>query len=95
VDASTRRRYLDIVRRHLSDGALVQPPRLLGGNDHDLLVVGDRLAFRFPKRPRPIDRRRERFLERLAPRSPLPLPLIEAHRDPVTGIEYEVNAFIL
>lgn len=64
------------------------------GNDNFVFVVNNDIAFRFPKVPRKINPARAEFLKAFVQSSPLPLPTIDIHVEPGTGLNYEINTFI-
>lgn len=85
--------YFEIIQKHFSDLTTYDLINSFDGNDHWVFVVKNK-SFRFPKVPREIDSKKANFLKRLAPLSPLPLPIIEIHKDEDTGIYYEINDYV-
>lgn len=84
---------LKIIKKHFSSISESQIA-FTQGNDHDVYIVNNQVAFRFPKIPREINPKRSEFLKQLTHTSPLPLPTIDIHKDEATGITYEVNQFL-
>lgn len=93
MQLKTEKIYFEIFQQYFPDLREKEITVLFDGNDHWVFVVRDK-TFRFPKIPREIDPKRSRFLKQLAPLSPLPLPMIEIHKDQDTGVSYEVNTYI-
>lgn len=68
--------YLEKIKTHFPEVSLENAKLLTKGWDHDVVILGDKLVFRFPKRDEYNDRFKAeiKLLRYLAPKMPVPTP---------------------
>lgn len=88
--------YLPIIKRFFPDCSTEDITVFREGYDHDVLVLQNQKAFRFPrtKIQAKLDQVENVFFPEFIKSSPIPVPNITGHIDPATGLQFQRYRFI-
>lgn len=95
MDKKALQTYLPIIQTHFPKVTKDDVEILAGGYAHTVFKIHDQV-FRFPKTKESEQRQyiESAFSKRFSKLSPIPIPVIEPHRDSVSGILYQTYEFI-